>query len=101
MLIAAASIAMFFFHFVPYTTAILVTLTLIVVESRPELLSPFAISFAPSIGLSLWYALDALCSSRCPYIGRSGRRINLPAAGSRRSRCFRNFCRGLESRHLG
>ena len=65
-LIAAASIAMFFFHFIPYTTAILVTLTLIVVESRPELLSPFAISFAPSIGLSLWYALGRSSLKQMP-----------------------------------
>ena len=32
-------------------------LTLIFAESRTELLSPFAISFAPSIGLTIWYAV--------------------------------------------
>jgi hypothetical protein len=56
-LIAAASIAMFFFHFLPYATAILVTLTLILVESRTELLTSFAISLAPSIATSIWYAV--------------------------------------------
>ena len=55
--IGGASIVMFFFHFLPYATAILVTLTLILAESRIELLSPFVISFAPSIALTTWYAL--------------------------------------------
>ena len=31
---------------------------LIFVESRTELIGPFAISFAPSIGLTIWYALE-------------------------------------------
>lgn len=57
-LIGVASIAMFFFHAIPYATAILVTLTLILVESRTELIGPFVISFAPSIGLTIWYALE-------------------------------------------
>ena len=56
-LIAAASLAMFFFHFMPYATALLVTLTVILVESRTGLLGPFAISFAPSIATSIWYAV--------------------------------------------
>jgi hypothetical protein len=56
-LIAAASLAMFFFHFIPYATALLVTLTLILVESRTGLLGPFAISFAPSIATTIWYAV--------------------------------------------
>ncbi len=47
-LVASASIAMFLFHFVPYATAVLVTLTLILVESRTDLLGSLAISFAPS-----------------------------------------------------
>jgi hypothetical protein len=57
-LIGVASIAMFFFHALPYATAILVTLTLILVESRTDLIGPFVISFAPSIGLTIWYALE-------------------------------------------
>jgi hypothetical protein len=57
-LVGVASIAMFFFHAIPYATAILVTLTLILVESRTELIGPFVISFAPSIGLTIWYALE-------------------------------------------
>jgi hypothetical protein len=65
-LIATVSIAMFFFHFVPYATAILVTLTLILVESRIELLSSFAISFAPSIGLSVWYAVARSSLNQMP-----------------------------------
>ena len=56
-LITVASLAMFFFHFMSYATALLITLTLIFVESKTELLSRFAISFAPSIGLSIWYAV--------------------------------------------
>ncbi len=56
-IVGGASIAMFFFHFLPYATAILVTLTLIFAESRTELLSPLVISFAPSIGLTVWYAV--------------------------------------------
>jgi hypothetical protein len=57
-LVGGASIAMFFFHFLPYATAILVTLTIIFTESRTDLISPFVISFAPSIGLTIWYALE-------------------------------------------
>jgi hypothetical protein len=59
-IVASASIAMFFFHVLPYATAMLVTLTLIFAESRTELLSPFVISFAPSIGLTIWYAIKRL-----------------------------------------
>jgi hypothetical protein len=57
-LVGVASIAMFFFHALPYATAALVTLTLILVESRTDLIGPFVISFAPSIGLTIWYALE-------------------------------------------
>lgn len=57
-LVSSASIAMFLFHFLPYATAILVTLTLICVESRYDLAGPFVISFATSVGLTLWYALE-------------------------------------------
>lgn len=56
-IVGFASIATFFFHFLPYATAILVALTLIFAESRTELLSPFTISFAPSIALTIWYAV--------------------------------------------
>jgi hypothetical protein len=55
--IGGASIAMFFFHFLPYATAILVTLTLMFVESRTDLLNPFVVSVAPSVGLTIWYAV--------------------------------------------
>lgn len=55
--IGGASIVMFFFHFLPYAIAILVTLILILAESRVELFSPFVIAFAPSLGLTAWYAL--------------------------------------------
>ena len=61
-IVGFASIAMFFFHFLPYATAILVALTLIFAESRTELLSPFAISFAPSIALTIWYAVKRVFS---------------------------------------
>jgi hypothetical protein len=56
-IIGGASTAMFFFHFLPYATAILVTLTLIFAESRTELLEPFFVSVAPSVGLTIWYAV--------------------------------------------
>ena len=59
-IVGGASIAMFFFHFLPYATAILVTLTLTFAESRTELLSPFVISLAPSIGLTIWYAVKRI-----------------------------------------
>jgi len=49
-LVFAASIAMLFCHFLPYATAILVTLTFIFAESRTGLISPLLTSFAPSIG---------------------------------------------------
>jgi hypothetical protein len=65
-LIAAASIAMFFFHFVSYATAILVTLTLVLVELRTELLIPFAVSFGPSIGTSIWYAVGRSSLKQMP-----------------------------------
>jgi hypothetical protein len=55
---------MFFFHFLPYATTILVTLTVIFAESRTELLSPFAIFFAPSIGLTIWYAVKRASLTR-------------------------------------
>jgi hypothetical protein len=63
-IVGGASIAMFFFHFLPYATAILVTLTLIFAESRTELLSPLAISFASSIGLTIWYAVKRISLTR-------------------------------------
>jgi len=62
-LAGAASIAIFFCHFLPYATSILVTLTLLVTESRTEMLAPFAISFAPSVGLTAWYAAGRLSST--------------------------------------
>jgi hypothetical protein len=62
-LAGTASIAIFFCHFLPYATAVLVTLTLFVAESRTELLGSFAISFAPSVGLTVWYAVERLPSS--------------------------------------
>jgi len=58
--ITTVSIALFFFHFIPYATAILVTITLCVSESRTDLLYPAAVSFAPSIGLTIWYAFERL-----------------------------------------
>jgi hypothetical protein len=63
-IVSGISIAMFFFHFLPYATAILVTLTLIFAESRTELRSPFAVSFAPSIGLTIWYAVKRISLTR-------------------------------------
>jgi hypothetical protein len=54
----SVSIALFFCHFLPYATAVLVTLILCFTESRTKLLRPFAISFAPSIGLTIWYAIE-------------------------------------------
>ena len=63
-IVGGASIAMFFCHILPYATAILVTLTLIVAESRTELISPFLISIAPSIGLTAWYAVERLSLNR-------------------------------------
>lgn len=63
-IVASASVVMFFFHFLPYATAILVTLTLILAESRTELLSPFLISFAPSIALTRWYAVNRVSLQR-------------------------------------
>jgi len=59
-IVGGASIAMFFFHFLPYAIAILVTLTLIFAESRTELLNPFVLSFAPSLGLTTWYAVKRI-----------------------------------------
>jgi hypothetical protein len=57
-LVGGASVAMYFCHFLPYATAILVTATLILAESRLELIPPFVISFAPSLGLTIWYAVE-------------------------------------------
>ena len=57
-LVTGASIALFFCHFMPYATAILVTLILCLTEPRTGLLRPFAISFAPSMGLTIWYAIE-------------------------------------------
>jgi hypothetical protein len=57
-LVGSASIAMYFCHFLPYATAILVTATFILAESRLDLIRPFVITFAPSIGLTIWYALE-------------------------------------------
>ncbi len=59
-MVGGASIAMFYFHFLPYATAILVTLTFFLAESLTEFIGPFAISFAPSICLTIWYALERL-----------------------------------------
>ncbi len=56
--VTGASIALFFCHFMPYAIAILVTVTLCLTESRIGLLRPFAISFAPSMGLTIWYAIE-------------------------------------------
>ena len=49
---------MFFCHFLPYGTAIIITLTFLFAESRADLFSPFVVSFAPSIGLTIWYAIE-------------------------------------------
>jgi len=57
-LVGGASIAMFFCHFLPYATAILITLTFLLAESRADLVSPFVVSFAPSIGLTIWYTVE-------------------------------------------
>ena len=65
-LITASSIAMFFFHFIPYATALLITLTVILAESRTGLLSRFAISFAPSIATSIWYAVGRSALKQMP-----------------------------------
>jgi len=62
-LISAVSIVLFFCHFMCYATAILVTLTFLLSESRLDLLRPFAISFAPSAGLSIWYVFERSRSS--------------------------------------
>jgi hypothetical protein len=59
-LVGGASIGLFFCHFLPYATAILVTLIFCIIESRIDLLRPFAISFAPSMGLTIWYAIERL-----------------------------------------
>ncbi len=67
-LVGGASIGLFFCHFLPYATAILVTLVFCVTESRIDLLRPFAISFGPSIGLTIWYAVARL-SLRLPDTG--------------------------------
>ena len=56
--VSVLSIALFFCHFMSYATAILVTLTFILSESRLDLIRPFAISFAPSAGLSIWYVCE-------------------------------------------
>jgi hypothetical protein len=56
-LIGGASIAIFFCHFLPYAAAIIITLTFLLAESRTDLISPFVISFAPSIGLTIWYTV--------------------------------------------
>ncbi len=63
-LVGGASIVMFFFHILPYATAILVTLTLMFAESRTELLRPFLTSFAPSMGLTVWYAVNRVSLRR-------------------------------------
>jgi hypothetical protein len=57
-LVGGASVAMYFCHFLPYATAILVTATFILAESRLDLIRPFVITFAPSIGLTIWYAVE-------------------------------------------
>lgn len=61
--VSVLSITLFFCHFMSYATAILVTLTLLLSESRLDLLRPFAISFAPSAGLSIWYVFERSRSS--------------------------------------
>ena len=68
LIVGGASIAMFFCHFIPYAIAILVTLTVILIESRIELVRPFIVSFAPSIGLTIWYAVERLSPAQlAPY----------------------------------
>ena len=57
-MVCGASIAMFFCHFLPYAAAILVTLTFLLAESRTSLIRRFLISFAPSLGLTIWYAIE-------------------------------------------
>ncbi len=57
-LVGGILVALFFCHFLPYATAILVTLALILTESRTELLGPVCICFAPSMVLTVWYAVE-------------------------------------------
>jgi hypothetical protein len=61
-LIGVASIALFFSHFIPYAAAILVTVVLLLAESRVDLFKPFVVAFAPSLGLTVWYAIERLSS---------------------------------------
>lgn len=57
-LVASALVALFFCHFITYSIALLITMTFILTESRRELLRPFGVCAAPSIGLTIWYAIE-------------------------------------------
>ncbi len=58
LLVAGTLVALFFCHFLTYTIALLITLVFILAESRLELLPPFGVCAAPSIGLTVWYAIE-------------------------------------------
>jgi len=59
-LVNGVSVGLFFCHFLSYATAILVTLMLFISESRIDMLRPFVVSFSPSVGLAVWYAVERL-----------------------------------------
>jgi hypothetical protein len=59
-LISVGLIAIFFFHFLPYAVAVLVSVIFLVGESQTDALLPFALSLAPSLGLTVWYVFERL-----------------------------------------
>ena len=59
-LLGGVSVGLFFCHFLSYAAAILLTLVLFISESRIDMWRPFAISFSPSIGLTIWYTIERL-----------------------------------------
>jgi hypothetical protein len=59
-LISALLIAIFFFHFLPYAAAVLVSLIFLIAESQMDALRSAALSLAPSLGLTIWYVLERL-----------------------------------------
>jgi hypothetical protein len=57
-LVAGVFVALFSCHFLPYAIALLITLMFILTESRLDLLRPYGVCAAPSIGLTIWYAIE-------------------------------------------
>jgi len=57
-LVSATLTALYFCHFIPFAIAVMVTLVFLSSESRSALLRPFAISLAPSAGLTIWYTIE-------------------------------------------